>query len=297
MNTPAFRLQGLEKSFNGFRLGPLDLTIEPGSVVAFIGPNGAGKTTTLNCMMGLVKPDAGSVEICGQPNLPNQSGWKENVGHVGEVQGFFQNWTVDQNLHFLSKFYERWSNDRAKKLAKRIDLPLEKPFRQLSKGNRKKMAIVAALAYDPRVLLFDEPTSGLDPVVRSEVLDILWELLEDGETSILYSTHVLSDISRLADELVFLRDGNIILRSTKEDLLDQWRRFSFRFDGELPRGLAHAHHHRRSGSEHQLVSSEHRETGARLSQLGAVNIQESRLSIDEIAVEILKEKHRVAVGS
>ncbi len=108
------------------------------------------------------------------------------------------------------------------KLARRFDLPLDRKVKALSRGNRTKLALVATLGHGPRLLLLDEPTSGLDPVVRSEVLDVLWQVLENTESAIFYSTHVLSEIGRLADELVFLSDGRIVLRAGKDALLDAW---------------------------------------------------------------------------
>jgi len=199
---PAFALTGVEKRFPGFTLGPIDLDLEPGTVLGFVGPNGSGKSTTLGCIAGLVAP---------------------------------------------------------------------------------------------RLLLLDEPTTGLDPVVRSEVLDVLWEVLEDGDHAIFYSTHILSDIGRLADELVFLRDGRILLRSGKDALTDGWRRISFRL-GERDVAVAAAVEYRRVRAEHQVVSADGEATLAQLRELGAEAIEQSRMTIDEIAVTILKGGSHVAVG-
>ena len=212
---PAFVLSGLRQSYPGFRLGPIDLSLEPGTVLALVGPNGAGKTTALNCISGLVVPEAGSIEVAGRRVDPRDAAWKTNLGVVAETHGFYLQRSVAENLRFLSLFQPGWSERRARELCARFGLPLDKQVRRLSKGNVAKLALVAALGHAPRLLLLDEPTAGLDPVVCSEVLDVLWEVLEDGEHAMLYSTHVLSDISRLADELVFLRDGRILLRSAK----------------------------------------------------------------------------------
>ena len=199
-------------------------------------------------------------------------------------------------LDFIGAFYPRWNREHAQSLARRFDLPLGKPAAALSRGNRTKLSLVAALAHRPRLLLLDEPTQGLDPVVRAEVLDALWEMMEDGEHAILFSTHVLSDISRLADELAFLRDGRLVHRAGKDDLTDRWRRLSFRLDRRDTHidGLDAARSVRHQGSEHQVVSSDHDVTQQHLQRLGAENVQVSRMTIDEIAVEILKEGHRVA---
>jgi ABC-2 type transport system ATP-binding protein len=292
---PAFALHGVEKRYPGFTLGPIDLDLEPGTVLGFVGPNGSGKSTTLGCIAGLVVPEAGSIEVFGRPADPRAGAWKADLGVVAETHGFYRNRSVEENLRFLSRFLPGWSQERARRLAGRFALPLDKKVRHLSKGNVAKLALVAALGHSPRLLLLDEPTAGLDPVVRSEVLDVLWEVLEDGEHAMFYSTHVLSDIGRLADELVFLRDGQILLRSGKDALTDGWRRISFRL-GERDVAVAAAVEYRRVRAEHQVVSDDAEATLAQLRGLGAEAIEQSRMTIDEIAVAILKGGNHVAVG-
>jgi ABC-2 type transport system ATP-binding protein len=262
-------------------------------VLAFVGPNGSGKTTTLNCIAGLVVPDAGSIEVFGRRADPRGGAWKADLGVVGETHGFYVNRTVAENLRFLARLMPGWSERRAAGLAGRFGLPLDKQVRHLSKGNLAKLALVAALGHSPRLLLLDEPTAGLDPVVRSEVLDVLWEVLEDGEHAMFYSTHVLSDISRLADELVFLRDGRVLSRSGKDALADRWRRISFRL-AERDVAVAGAVEYRRVRAEHQVVTSDGDAALSQLRELGAEAIEQSRMTIDEIAVAILKGGSHVA---
>jgi len=291
--TAAARLSGLTKSFSGFQLGPLDLVLEPGTVLALVGPNGAGKTTTLNCMAGLIVPDEGGTEVYGSPVHPARTEYRRDVGYVGEESGFFQRWTTGRNLDYLAKLLPGWSHDRAHRLAERFALPLDKPVSKLSRGNRTKLALVAALGHGPRLLLLDEPTAGLDPVVRAEVLDVLWEIIEDGQHAVLYSTHILSDINRLADELAFLRDGQIVLRTGRDKLSESWRRVSFRLEEENVE-LAGVVEHRQVRAEHQVITRNAEATMQQLTELGAEAVEVSRMSVDEIAVQILKEGHHVA---
>ena len=289
----AFELRNITKRYPDFQLGPLSLSVEPGTVLGYIGPNGSGKTTTMHCMTGLVKPDSGDIEIFGRRNDPNQPDWKFDIGYVGDVHVFYENWTAAKNLKFLSKFYPNWSDEYMMNLVQRFKLPLDRKAKALSTGNRVKLALVSALAHRPKLLLLDEPTAGLDPVVRTEVLDILFEVLEDGDRAIFYSTHILSDIARLADELAFLDNGAIKLRTAKELLTDHWRRISFR----LPQNqqvISGVVSHKNEGAEHQVISADHEITLRQLRELGAENIYENRMSIDEISVEILKgDKHVV----
>ena len=291
-NGPAVSLLGLEKRYPGFQLGPLDLSIEPGTVVGLVGPNGAGKTTTLNCIAGLVAPDAGGADIFGRFHAPDDATWKRDIGYVGEEHGFYGRWTAERNLRAVGRLQPGWSEPRVRRLIERFELPRATKAADLSKGNRTKLALIAALGHGPRLLLLDEPTSGLDPVVRSEVLEVLWEILEDGEAAILYSTHVLSDISRLADELVFLARGRVLLRSDKDKLEDEWRRISFRLAAD-DLALEGVVHQQRVGANHQVVSSDQESTLRRLRELGAESLEVSRMSIDEIVVEILKGNRHV----
>ena len=291
----AFRLINTVKTYQEFQLGPLNLELEPGTVLGYMGPNGSGKTTTINCLAGLVKADSGDMEIFGRQNNPNKPDWKFDIGFVGDIHVFYENWSGERNLRFLSQFYPDWSHEYAVSLAKRFDIPLNKRAKDLSKENRAKLALIAALAHSPKLLLLDEPTSGLDPVVRTEFLDVLFEVIESGERAIFYSTHILSDISRLVDDLVFIDNGSILLRAAKDDLTDKWRKISFRLSKDIGDFDA-AVDHRQEGKDHQVTSSDGKATLQHLNKLGAENIQENRMSIEEIAVHILKGGKDVAAA-
>jgi len=213
---------------------------------------------------------------------------------VGDENPFYENWSCAKNLKFLRHFYPAWSDNLVTDLAKRFELKLDQKVKTLSTGNRIKLACICALAHQPKLLLLDEPTSGLDPVVRTELLDVLFEVLESGERAILYSTHILSDISRLADDLTFLNDGQIHLRTPKEDLIENWRKITFRLsspDLTVDATVSHRHH----GNEHHIISANAQTTLQHLSELGAQNIEETRMGIDEIAVEIIRGNKHVAL--
>lgn len=285
----AFKITGLKKTFYEFNLGPINLKLEHGRVMGYIGPNGSGKTTTMHCMVGLVKPDAGEVEIFGNPNDQNKTDWKLGIGYVGDKHVFYENWNGQKNLEFLSQFYPDWDNQFANELVKRFELPTEKKAKDLSTGNRVKLSLISALAHRPKLLILDEPTSGLDPVVRTELLDILFEVVESGERAIFYSTHILSDISRIADELTFINNGQIMLTTPKDDLTENWRKISFK----LSKGktdFINTELVETDGNSYKLISNNFAPTLSELKNLGAENITETRMSVDEIAVQILKRK-------
>jgi ABC-2 type transport system ATP-binding protein len=291
--TKAFAFKNLIKTYRDFQLGPLNFDLEPGIVLGYVGPNASGKTTTMHCLVGLVRAEAGEMEIFGRRNDIDHPEWKLDLGYVGDEHVFYENWTGERNLRFLAQFYPSWSNEKMSDLARRFNLPLHKKAKELSGGNRVKLALIAALAHSPRLLVLDEPTSGLDPVVRAEVLEVLFEAVESGERAIFYSTHILSDISRLADELAFLSEGRLLLRAAKDDLIERWRRISFRLEGNA-REFAGAVQHRQEGKDHQIVSSDSGASLRHLAELGAENMLENRMSIDEIAVHILKGGNHVA---
>jgi len=291
--TQAFRLIDMVKTYPGFQLGPLNLELEPGTVLGYIGPNASGKTTTFHCMAGVTRPRGGRIEVFGREASPHMPEWRFDIGYVGDVHAFYEGWTGEANLAFRSKFYPAWSHSRAVELAKRFNLPLDVKAKNLSTGNRVKLSLVAALAHSPRLLLLDEPTSGLDPVVRREVLDTLFEVLESGERAIFYATHILTDIGRLADKLAFLRGGRVIQVSAKDDLLDKWRSISFRYSDSRPR-LEAAVVHEIEGNNHRLISSDQVRTITGLQAIGAESIEATRMTIDDIVVEILKGGQHVA---
>jgi ABC-2 type transport system ATP-binding protein len=289
----ALKIEDLVKTYPGFRLGPLTLDLDPGVVLGYIGPNASGKTTTFRCLTGMTRIDRGSVEVFGHENKPNETQWKHDIGYVGDRHAFFERWTGRANLAFRAGFYPAWSQAMAEDLARRFECPLDQKAKDMSSGNRVKLSLISALAHSPRLLVLDEPTAGLDPVVRKEVLDVLFEVLEDGEHSILYATHILTDISRLADELAFLVNGKLLQRSSKDDLLEKWRRVTFRLAGEAA-GVEGAVAARREGDDHQVISLDWEKTLDALSARGAAAVEATRMNIDEIAVEILKGGKHVA---
>jgi len=289
----AFEFKNLIKTYPDFKLGPLALDLAPGMVLGFVGPNGSGKSTTMHCLAGLVRPDSGSMEIFGRENDLNDPAWKFDVGYVGDIHVFYEGWSGEKNLQFLAQFYPNWSHEFAAKLAQRFDLSLKKKAKELSTGNRAKLAIIAALAHAPKLLILDEPTAGLDPVARAELQDVLFELMADGERAIFYSTHILPEISRLADELAFLQNGRIVLRTAKDDLTEKWRKITFRLSRNNLK-FESVVSHQREGNDYQVISSDFEATMRQLHELGVENVQHSRLSVDEIAVQILKGGKNVA---
>lgn len=277
----------LTKNYGDFSLGPVNLSVPAGCALGLVGANGAGKTTLFRNLMRIVRPDNGTVLIEGKATSYSEAEWKQSIGYVGDFSPLFDNWTGKKNLAVLSKFYPAWSASTATELARRLDLDLSKRVRQYSTGNRTKLAIVAALSHKPGLIVLDEPSNGLDPVARDTFMEILHEQMESGESALLYATHHISEIDKLADRLVFMSQGQILKDEIKEDLAQAWKRITFRCESKLA-DIPHVVSERGEHPYQELISNNGAETEKYLRERGAENLESSHLSIEKIAIEILK---------
>ena len=218
--TNALEIRGLTKTYPGFVLDGIDLVLPEGCIMGFIGENGAGKTTALKLILGLAKPDGGSVRVLGQPRLNRDL--KERLGVVMDECGFPDNLTLRDINAILARSYRTWDALRFWGYAGRFELPKTKPVKELSRGMRMKLSIAAALSHDSRLLLLDEATSGLDPIVRDEILDVFWEFIQDEHRSVLLSSHIISDLEKICDYITLLHRGKVLLSQPKDDLLDRY---------------------------------------------------------------------------
>lgn len=205
--------------FDGFTLGPLSLELRPGERVALVGPNGAGKSTTLRAIAGRLSRYQGSVRVLGSEARDAPVELRSRVGVLGEELLGFDWMTVREHMQLLAAFYPTWDEERVARLARRMELPWDTRLANLSKGNRVKVSLVAALAFGPEVLLLDEPTSGIDPVMRAELLSQVDECAPlGGECAVVFSTHILEDVEALADRVILLSDGRVLRDGRTEEL-------------------------------------------------------------------------------
>ena len=215
-------VRGLEKHYAGFSLRNVNFSVPQGSIVGFIGENGAGKTTTLKAILGLIHADAGEITVLGQPVTRKSHAANAHVGVVMEGSFFSSTFTTAEVAGVMRLVHPAWDGALYAQLCRRFSLPEKKPYKEFSRGMRVKLTFAAALAHRPQLLVLDEATSGLDPVVRSEMLDLFLEFIQDEQHSILLSSHITSDLERVADYIVFIHEGRIVFELPKDELLEKF---------------------------------------------------------------------------
>ncbi|MBU3832910.1 MAG: ABC transporter ATP-binding protein [Candidatus Methanocorpusculum faecipullorum] len=216
----AINVTGLCKSYQDFALDNVSFAVPKGSIMGFIGENGAGKSTTIKAMLNLIHRDAGTVEILGMDLDGHEKEIKERIGVVFDECCFHDNLTPADISKILGNIYQNWDGRLYQKYLAQFGLDEKKKIKEFSRGMKMKLGIAAALAHRPDVLILDEATSGLDPIVREEILDIFLDFIQDENHAILISSHITSDLDKIADYLTFIHHGRIILSSGRDDLMD-----------------------------------------------------------------------------
>jgi len=231
----ALELHGVRKTYPGFVLKDVSFTLPRGVIGGLIGPNGSGKTTIIKLIMNLVRREAGEIRVFGLDNRRAEIEVKSRIGFVYDVPGFWDDQSLDSQRRALGAFYPRWSDETFLRLAREFALPLDRKYKALSHGAKTKFALAMALSHEADLLIMDEPTAGLDPIFRRELLRRLSALLQEEGKSILFSTHITSDLERVADVITFIRSGEIVFSLTRDELLDGWA--VVRGDERVVRGL------------------------------------------------------------
>lgn len=214
-------VKNLTKKYDGFTLDNVSFTIPMGSVVGFVGENGAGKSTTILALLGIISFDQGEVRLLGHRigEREQDESWREQIGVVFDGCNFPASLKVKQIQKIMRNLYHTWDDEKFLSYVRRFELPMDKAVKDFSRGMKMKLSIATALSHDSRILILDEATSGLDPVVRSEILDIFREFIEDGEHTVFLSSHIISDIEKIADYVMLIHRGRLLLVENKDELL------------------------------------------------------------------------------
>lgn len=221
MSNYAIEIKDLVKQFDNFKLGPINLTIPKGTIVGYIGQNGAGKSTTIKLLLGLLNKDSGEIKILDEIN-PSSVGLKDKLGIVFDDLLVPEEMTLIDVEKFCSRVYSKWNKNSFYKFKEKFNLPEKKIIKNYSRGMKMKLSIAVALSHNAELLILDEATSGLDPIVREEILDLLLDFIQDENHTILISSHILSDLEKVADYIAFINDGKILFMETKDELKENY---------------------------------------------------------------------------
>jgi len=216
----AVEIKGLTKRYDGFTLDNVSFDVPKGSIMGFIGQNGAGKTTTINALLNIVKKDEGEIKLLGLDSVKDEFEVKSQIAAVFDELPFDDRLNANDINKILREVFEQWSGETFFGYLDRFSLPRKKKFGKFSKGMKMKLQIASALSHNAKLLIMDEATTGLDPVVRNEILDIFLEYLQNEEHTILMSSHITSDLDKVADSVTFIDKGKLLISGYKDDILD-----------------------------------------------------------------------------
>lgn len=203
-------LRNVSKSFKGFELKDVSISVKKGFVTGFIGENGAGKSTTIKLIMNLLQPDSGEITLFGLNYKQHEKEIKQRIGFVFDQNVFYENLTLLEMKSLIAPIYKNWDNAAFNHYVDMFELPLKQRLSTFSKGMMMKASLAVALSHHPELIIMDEPTSGLDPIFRRELLGVLRDIMQDGERTIFFSTHITTDLERIADYITFIHNGRHI---------------------------------------------------------------------------------------
>lgn len=216
---PALQINGLTKEYPGFKLDHVSFTLPCGTIMGLIGENGAGKSTTINAVLDLIRKDDGNILFWGKELSHNPRQLKEDIGVVFDGINFYETLTPVKVGKISAAAYRQWDLAAYKGFLDQFQLPADKEIKTFSKGMKMKLSIAAALSHHPKLLILDEATSGLDPVMRDDILDVFLDFIQDETHSILMSSHITTDLEKVADYITFIHQGKIVFSKPKDELI------------------------------------------------------------------------------
>ncbi|SDZ38078.1 ABC-2 type transport system ATP-binding protein [Evansella caseinilytica] len=215
-------LTNVTKTFKDFSIKNMDLQVKQGFVTGFIGANGAGKSTTIKMIMNLLRPDAGEVKLFGLDYKTHEKAMKERIGFVYDGNVFFDGLNLKDIKRIVAPAYKQWDDTLFYRYVEQFELPLTKAMKTFSKGMQMKASLAIALSHHAELIIMDEPTAGLDPIFRRELLDLLQELMMDGDRTIFFSTHITTDLDRIADYIAFIQSGELVFNQSIHEVAENY---------------------------------------------------------------------------
>lgn len=214
------KIKNLSKNYKDFHLNDISFNVPLGSIVGIIGENGSGKSTTLKTILDLTEKDSGEIEILGSTKLDKET--KEHIGVVFEENAFPEELNAKELNTILKNIYKYWNEEKFYGLLYDLKLPITQKIKEYSRGMKMKLSILVALSHDTKLLILDEATNGLDPIIRDEILDILLDFIQDEEHTVLMSSHITSDLEKIADYIVFIKNGKVFFNTSKDELIYEY---------------------------------------------------------------------------
>jgi ABC-2 type transport system ATP-binding protein len=296
----ALETRGLWRTFGKFEaVKGVDLRVPKGTVYGLLGVNGAGKSTIIKMAMGHLRPTRGEIKVLGRALGEDLVEIRKRVAYVSENRYLYEWMTVAESISFTRAFHETWDDRKAEDLLKRFSLPAEKKVRQLSRGNRARLCLLLALSFNPELIILDEPTSGLDPIVRRDFIEnIVSEIAEEGKT-VLFSSHIVDEVERVADYVAIINEGEILLVSTIDDIKTSYKRVRYATNGTRPEvaGLPGVLAVENGRHEQVLtVSAWGDETLRSLGERGVRNPEVLPISLEDIFVNTVRAERERRAG-
>ena len=282
------KIENVSKSFDGYKvLDNVSIHIKPGTIYGIIGENGVGKSTLIQCLTGIYRQDEGLIEIDGQSIYENNE-TKLSIGYVADRNQFFKGYRIEQMVDFFKLTYPTFSEERFRKYNETFKLDLKSKVKNLSKGMQMRLSLMLNMAIMPKVLILDEPTSGLDALAKKQVLDFLIEQVDETGMTVVISSHHLSELERICDEITMLSKGKVVYQSSVEALKNKVRKLQVVFTDEPPKdlkewqGILNVDH---IGSVYYIVTNEYSEAlEEKLKEAGAFLVEAIGLNLEEVFV-------------
>lgn len=288
MSESSISLRNIEKQLGDFRLGPLSLDIPQGYVTAIVGPNGAGKSTLFRMLTHLLHPDKGELAIQGDTYDQSDIRIKQRIACVSEMQEWLEGgMTGAQVANYIRPFYDGWNQSEYSRLMHKFQVSAHKKLRYMSKGMVQKLSFLLSLSQGPKLLLLDEPSSGLDPLAWHDMLDEIHDFMEKGEHTVLIATHIIEEVRRIADYVLFMYDGRIIGHYEKDQLLEDWKEIWIAEETHTDLGSLQGVVGVEAGG--RMITSCFAQTASELSSRNIRIIRSQSINLDEILRYVIKQ--------